>query len=228
MTSRNRMIFAGILTALFLLFLILVKTVDVAPIGPNGTEVGFSKMNEAARSSSGVRLGWYRLTEVFGILAILMAAGLGVIGLLQWITKKKLYKVDAEILTAGLLFLVTILLYVFFEKVVINYRPVIMPGETEPEASFPSSHTVLIIAVMGCVMIISKKYAPVPAARIGICSFCAAVILLTVIGRLVSGVHWITDIIGGILLGGALLAWFRVGLTRMRRLLKRFRNRKES
>lgn len=228
MTYKKRMILAGILTGLFLLFLILARTVDVAPIGPNGTEVGFSKLNGAVHSGIGVHLGWYRLTEVLGIVAILAAGGLALFGLLQWIKRKKLYKVDAEILTAGILFAVTILLYAFFEKAVVNYRPIIMPEETEPEASFPSSHTVLIIAVMGSIMIISRKYAPNPLIRIGVCAFCALVILLTVIGRLVSGMHWLTDIIGGILLGLALLAWFRVGLRQMKRLLKRIRSGRKS
>lgn len=227
MTHKNRIILAGILTVLFLLFLILVKTVDVAAIGPNGTEIGFSALNAAVHEATGIRLGWYRLTEVFGVLAILAAAGLALIGLLQWIIRKKLFQVDAEILTAGLLFLVTIVLYILFEKIIVNYRPIIMPGETEPEASFPSSHTVLIIVVMGTVLILSKKYAPNITARIGISAFCIAVILLTVVGRLVSGVHWMTDIFAGILLGMALLAWYRVGLRWMKRFLKKIRTRKE-
>ncbi len=222
MTYKRRIILAGALTALFILFLILVKTVNVAPIGPNGTEVGFSNMNKTVHEGIGVHLGWYRMTEVLGILAILAAGGLALLGLLQWITRKKLLKIDPEILAAGLLFLLTVFFYFFFEKVIINYRPVIMPGESEPEASFPSSHTMLIITVMGCIMLLSEKYAPNMTAQIGVCIFCMLIILLTVIGRFVSGVHWMTDIIGGILLGVTLLAWFRVGIRWMRKLQKRF------
>ena len=221
MTYKKRMILAGVLSAMFLLLLILVKTVDVAPIGPSGTEIGLATINGAVHEGIGIHLGWYRLTEVFGILAILTAGGGALIGLLQWITRKSLFKVDAEILTAGLLFIVTILLYALFEKAVINYRPIIMPGDTEPEASFPSSHTFLIIVVMGGVFILSSKYTPDGLIQTGIQVLCAAVILLTVIGRLVSGVHWISDIIAGVLLGATLLAWFRVGLRWIKRLLKK-------
>ncbi len=228
MTYKNRMIFAGTLTGLFLLLLILVKTVDVAPIGPNGTKIGLSTMNGAVHEGIGIHLGWYHLTEVFGILAILTAGGIAIIGLLQWITRKNLLKVDAEILTSGLLFAAAILLYFLFEKAVINYRPVIMPGETEPEASFPSSHTFLIITVMGCVFMLSSKYAPDGIIRIGIKAVCAIIILLTIIGRLVSGVHWISDIIAGVLLGTALLDWFRIALAWTKKLLRTLRNRRKS
>ncbi len=227
MKQRTKLIAACALTLLFILFLILVKTVDVAPIGPNETEVGFSALNGTVRDGIGVHMGWYKLTEVLGILAILVAAAFGAIGLLQWITRKNLFKVDAAILTAGVLYVVVILLYVLFEKAIVNYRPIIMPGETEPEASFPSSHTMLTCVVMGSAMALLKKYIQNPVLLLGLRAVCTVILLLTVIGRLVSGVHWLTDILGGVILSAALLMWFFYGLKPMKKFTKQLTKSKQ-
>ena len=111
--------------------------------------------------------------------------------------------------------------YVLFELVVINYRPVIMPGVEGVEASFPSSHTMLICSVMGSTAMVLKKYVKRDALRMGLQVGCVIVAVITVAGRLLSGVHWVTDILGGVLLSCALLAlfsllrdFFSVGLTR--------------
>ena len=82
-----------------------------------------------------------------------------------------------------------------------------MPGETAPEASFPSSHTMLVVTVMIAVMIVSDKYFGDlfgPLVRI----LCFLTALGTIAGRLYCGVHWLTDIIGGILLSATLLLLF--------------------
>lgn len=227
MKQRTKLVAACALTLLFLLFLVLVKTVDVAAIGPNETTVGFSALNGAVRDGIGVHMGWYKLTEVLGILAILVAAAFGVLGLLQLITRKSLFKVDAQILTAGVLYLVVILLYVLFEKAIVNYRPIIMPGETEPEASFPSSHTMLTFVVMGSVTVLLKKYIQNPTLLFVLRTVCGVILVLTVIGRLVSGVHWLTDILGGVILSAALLMWFSYGLKPMKKLTKQMTKSKQ-
>lgn len=222
MSQKAKVISATALMILFILFLILIKTVDVAPIGPNGSEVGFSTLNGAVHDAIGIHMGWYKLTQVFGILAILTVAAFAVLGVLQLIVRKSLFKVDALILTAGVLYAMMFVLYVLFEKAAVNFRPIIMPGETELEASFPSSHTMLICTVMGSAIILLKKYVKNPALLLGLRALCIIVITLTVIGRFVSGVHWMTDIIGGVLLSLALLAWFHAGLKWIRKLTRRF------
>ena len=167
-------LFAGLIFAL--------RIYDVAPIGPAGTEIGFSTFNKFVHDWTGVNMIWYTITDFFGYAAIGVCALFALAGLVQMIKRRSLFKVDREILALGVLFAVVIGCYVLFEKVIINYRPVIMPGETAPEASFPSSHTMLIMTVM--------------------------VTLVTVAGRLYCGVHWCTDIIGGILLSTTLLLLF--------------------
>ena len=38
---------------------------------------------------------------------------------------------------------------------------------------------------------------------------CAVLMVVTVAGRLVSGVHWMTDVAGGILLSASLMEFYR-------------------
>ena len=126
---------------------------------------------------------------------------------MQLIRRRSLKKVDSELLTLGGLFIATGLMYVLFELIKVNYRPIIMPGDTAAEASFPSSHTMLIMTVMIAVMIVSDKYfGNLFGAFIRV--LCFLTTLVTVGGRLWCGVHWLTDIIGGILLSATLLFLF--------------------
>lgn len=199
----------GIFTgAVFVAFTYLVKTFDVAAIGPNGTEVGFAKINQKVHDLTGVHMKWYEITDYLGYLAIGVAALFALAGLIQWIRRKNLFKVDKEILCLGVLFIIVIGFYVGFEKFIINYRPIIMPGATAPEASYPSSHTMLIITVMGATMILLRKYIKNNFFRSLLGFICLAIILVTVCGRLYCGVHWFTDIVGGVLLSITLIEFF--------------------
>lgn len=197
-------IFTG---ALFALLIVLLKWYDVAAIGPAGTEVGFSHVNQFVHNLTGVNMIWYEITDYIGYGAIAVCGLFALAGFVQMIKRRSLLKVDREIWALGGLFIAVIGCYVFFEKYIINYRPVIMPGETAPEASFPSSHTMLIMTVMIAVMIVSDKYfGNLFGAFIRV--LCFLITLVTVGGRLWCGVHWFTDIIGGMLLSATLLFLF--------------------
>ena len=193
--------------ALFAGLIVLLKNYDVAAIGPAGTEVGFSHVNQFVHDLTGVNMIWYQITDFIGYAAIAICGMFAVAGFVQMIKRRSLLKVDREIWALGGLFIAVIGCYVFFEKFIINYRPIIMPGETAPEASFPSSHTMLIMTVMIAVMIVSDKYfGNLFGAFIRVLCFLA--VMVTVGGRLWCGVHWFTDIIGGILLSATLLLLF--------------------
>ena len=203
----KKVVGAVITGALFAGLIALLKTYDVAPIGPQGTEIGFSHINQTVHDLTGVNMLWYDITDYIGYGAILICALFALAGFIQMIKRRSLLKVDREILSLGGLFAVVIGCYVFFEKFIINYRPIIMPGETAPEASFPSSHTMLVVTVMVAVMIVSDKYFGDlfgPLVRI----LCFLTALVTVGGRLWCGVHWFTDIIGALLLSATLLLLF--------------------
>ena len=199
---------AAISFALFVLTIALVKCVDIAAVGPAGTSIGLSHLNKAVHDLIGVHMFWYQVTNLLGFWAILCGAVFACIGLKQLIERKSLKQVDAKILALGGLFVLLGVIYVLFEKVVINCRPVLMEGETVPEASFPSSHTVLAFVIFGAIAMMLKDYLQDKRLASMLQNACLVLILVSVIGRLISGVHWFTDILGGIFLSYALLMVF--------------------
>lgn len=203
----RKVIGALITGGLFAALIVLLKIYDVAAIGPMGTEIGFSHINQLVHNLTGVNMLWYDITDYVGYAAIGVCALFALLGFVQMIKRRSLIKVDKEILALGGLFAAVIGCYVFFERYIINYRPVIMPGEDMPEASFPSSHTMLIITVFIAVMIISDRYVSKGLGAL-VRMVCFLTVLVSVGGRLYCGVHWFTDIIGGILLSATLLLLF--------------------
>ena len=208
MKRQSKFIMAGVSGLMFVIWILLVRTVDVDSIGPEGTKIGLSHINKSVLDLFGQRLFWYEATEVLGVIAILVAAAFAFTGLVQLIKRKSLSKVDKEIFALGGLYIIVIGLYALFEVVVINFRPVIMQGEEHPEASFPSSHTMLICVVMGSTIMLLDKYIKNNSLCNALKILCAIIMVVTVVGRLVSGVHWFTDIIGGVIISVALLALF--------------------
>ena len=199
---------AAISFALFVLTIALVKCVDIAAVGPAGTSIGLSHLNKEVHDLIGVHMFWYQVTNLLGFWAILCGAIFACVGLKQLIERKSLKQVDAKILALGGLFVLLGVIYVLFEKVVINCRPVLMEGETVPEASFPSSHTVLAFVIFGAIAMMLKDYLQDKRLASMLQNACLVLILVSVIGRLISGVHWFTDILGGIFLSYALLMVF--------------------
>ena len=187
----------------FVLWTILVRTVDVKPIGPQGSYVGFATVNGWFHSLTGVNMTLYNITDWLGIVPIAFAFGFAILGLIQWIKRKNILKVDRNILILGGFYIITIGAYILFEYVVINQRPVLINGYLE--ASYPSSTTLLVLCVMPtAIMQFNKRIKNRALSRV--INFAITVfIIFTVVGRLVSGVHWITDITGGMLLSCGLV-----------------------
>ena len=203
---KKKFITSAVCFGLFLLLIVLLKTVDVAAVGPEGTEIGLSKLNVAIHDLFGEDLGWYKVTNILGYLAILIALCFAALGGLQLIRRRSVLKVDKEILLLGCLYVVTVIFYVLFEKVIVNYRPILMPDGEGIEASFPSSHTVLSCVILGSGLFLLKKYTKKNKnVQLVLTVVFAVMLALIVAGRLISGVHWFTDIVGGVLLSAALL-----------------------
>ena len=194
--------------ALFIALIAVVSTVDVAAIGPQETKIGLSHLNQAVHDTLGVNMGLYKITQYLGYATLLLAAGFGLFGLIQLIQRKSLKKVDKAIWLLAGLYAATAVLYVLFEKFIVNYRPIIMPDETAPEASFPSTHTMLFFVILGSAAMLAGRYVKNPKTALLIRIVCAVLIILGVAFRLGSGVHWFSDICGGIFISSALLLAF--------------------
>ena len=203
--KRRNIIISFILIILAVLFTVLVKNVDVKPIGPNESMVGFADINKLLHNLIGSNMAIYKITEVLGYIPIVMALVYVFIGLKQLIKRKSLLKVDKEIYVLALFYILVVGVYVFFEKFIVNYRPILIDGVLE--ASYPSSHTLMSICLCGSSIIINKKLFKNKLGDIeNILS--VILILLIVAGRIISGVHWFTDILGGIIISSALLVIF--------------------
>lgn len=208
MKAKGKFLMAGLFLILFAVLILLVKKVNVAAIGPEGTSIGLSDMNKSFHEMTGENHTLYKISEYLGYAALALVGVFGLVGLVQLIRRRSLLKVDHEILALGGLYVVVLGLYFVFEKIVINYRPVIMEGDAHVEASFPSSHTMLAIVVLGSTLMVISKYVKNDGLRVGLEMLCIISIVLLVLGRLLCGVHWLTDIIGGVLISGALLFAF--------------------
>ena len=189
-------------------FTAAVKFVDVQPIGPEGTSVGLASINAKFANFVGVNYTFYHIAEILGLVIIGIFLIFGFMGLVQLIKRRNLLKVDRNILVLGGMYFLVFALYVVFQKVVIDYRPVIMPGETMPEASFPSSHTMLAIVVLVGAMMQLKYYVKRKSARVILMADLIIIMVLTVAMRMFSGVHWLTDIVAGVLFSLTLIALY--------------------
>lgn len=191
------------LFAAFLLWTAVICLVDVRAIGPRGSTVGFAALNRFFHGLTGVHMSLYVITDWLSLIPLGCACGFTMLGLVQWAKRKSLLKVDRSLLFLGGFYLVVMAAYLFFELVAVNYRPVLIEGVLE--ASYPSSTTMLTLTVMPTAMIQINPRIKRPALRRTAFGSILVFTAFMVIGRLVSGVHWLTDIIGGILLSASLV-----------------------
>ena len=202
-TDKKRIFVGTGFLAAFVLWTVLVSLVDIRAIGPNGSSVGFAALNGYVHERIGVNFPLYTITDWLGFVPIGVAFGFAILGLVQWIKRKSLLKVDRSLLALGGFYVVVLAAYTFFEIVVINYRPVLLGGYLE--ASYPSSTTMLVMCVMPAAMIQLHARIENDVFRRCVMISIAVFIVFMVIGRLVSGVHWLSDIIGGALISAGLV-----------------------
>ena len=179
---RRKELLAGIiLLATFALWTVLIRHIDVQKAGPNGTEIGFATINVWFHRLTGVHMLVYKITDWLGLVPIIICMCFGVLGLVQLIKRRSILRVDPDILLLGIYYVLVIACYLIFEMIPINYRPILINGNLE--ASYPSSTTIAL--------------------------FVFAFSLFMVTGRLISGVHWATDIIGSVFLSSGLFMVYR-------------------
>ena len=218
--TKSNIIITACLFLAFIVFTIILKRVDVQAIGPLGSQVGLASINKAVFKVFGVNQILYDITEILGYVTFLIIAFFAGLGAYQLIKGKSVKKVDYKILALGGFYVIILIFYVLFEVIIVNYRPVLIEGELE--ASYPSSHTMLSICVISSAMIVltemlnGKKGITITVVIVGY-----ALILTVVIGRLLSGVHWFSDVFGVILLSFALVMLFYTAIEFLRDKLQK-------
>ena len=199
--------FAICMLAAFSLWTAVIQFIDVQAIGPQESSVGFATINQFVHNLTGVHIALYTLTDWLSLVPLGFVIGFALLGLLQWIQRKHLLKVDYNILVLGGFYIVVLAAYALFEVFVVNYRPVLIDGILE--VSYPSSTTMLVMCVMPSAIMQFNDRIKNEVLKRYVTSVITAFVVFMVIGRLISGVHWFTDIIGGALLSAGLVLMYR-------------------
>ncbi len=209
--TRKKLCTALGLLAAAILWTAAVRFVDVQAIGPRGSSVGFAALNQFVHRLTGVHMSLYVVTDWLGLVPVTFGMGFAILGLIQWIGRKHILKVDYDILILGIFYLAVMAVYLLFEELAVNYRPVLINGYLE--ASYPSSTTLLVLCVMPTsLMQFNSRIKHTPLRQVIIMAILAF-ILFMVTGRMISGVHWVTDIVGGILISSALVMLYDTALS---------------
>lgn len=203
---KLNLILTACIFLIFIVFTALVKFVNVCPAGPLGSEIGFCSLNVLVANAIGFNKTFYEISEALGFVTFAVIGLFAILGVYQLIKGKSLKKVDVKLYILGCFYILTLAFYVLFEIIVINYRPVLVEGELE--ASYPSSHSLLSLCVISSALILIKDFIKNPKLQIVGYAVGGIIMLATVVTRLLSGVHWLTDIIGSIILSASLISLF--------------------
>ena len=203
----KRIIMGVALITVFVVWTMLIQFVDVQAIGVNGTLVGFATFNGWFHKLTGVHMTLYVVTDWLGLVPVFVCMFFGGVGFIQLVKRRSLLKVDLDIIFLGVYYILVIFGYLIFEMIPINYRPVLIEGFME--ASYPSSTTLLVLGVMPTLIFqTNKRLKSVMAKRI-IVILAILFSVFMVIGRLICGVHWFTDIVGSVILSAGLFCIYR-------------------
>lgn len=208
--EKKNLLIGSIFLAMFAVWTALIQTVDVQPLGQNGTSIGFATFNCWFHHFTGVNMAIYTITDWMGLVPVVICLIFAGIGLVQLIQRRSLFRVDADIMILGVYFVIVFLAYAIFEMIPINYRPILIEGRME--ASYPSSTTLLVLSVVPAfIEQIQRRLSDIQVKQIiTIAAIAFSVVMVT--GRLVSGVHWFTDIVGGELLSVGLFKLYKAAV----------------
>ncbi len=215
--ARRDLVTGTALLAAFALWTALVQIVDVQPVGQRGTDVGFATFNTWFHGLTGVHMALYAVTDWLGLVPVAVCLGFGALGAAQLVRRRSLLKVDPDVLLLGVHYILVASAYLVFEMIPINYRPIPIDGVME--ASYPSSTTLLVLGVMPTLRYQVERRAGSPTLRMLVTVFVTVFSAFMVVGRLVSGVHWLTDIVGSVLLAAGLFVMYRFAVASIVRRL---------
>ena len=206
--NGKKLLILGIaLLGMFVVWTWLIQCVDVQPSGQKGTEIGFATFNCWFHRVTGVHMAIYMITDWLGLVPIFVCMTFGGVGFVQLIKRKSLFKVDRDLIFLGIYYVAVIFGYLIFEMIPINYRPMLIDGMLEP--SYPSSTTLLVLSVMPTLVYQVNRRSTSLLFRRFVCVMSIVFSIFMVIGRLVAGVHWFTDIVGAVILSAGLFCLYK-------------------
>ncbi len=205
--GKRALMVGSILVVVFAVWTVLVQSVDVQPIGQNGTDIGFASFNSWFHKLTGAHMAIYTMTDWLGLVPLVVCVIFAGMGLVQLIKRRSLFKVDYDIIFLGIYYIIVIFGYLIFEMIPINYRPILIEGIME--ASYPSSTTLLVLSVMPTLIFQGNRRIENVLVKRLICIFTSIFSAFMVIGRLVSGVHWFTDIVGSVILSAGIFCIYK-------------------
>ena len=138
---------------------------------------------------------WSKITDIILVASIAVLGVFAVLGLYQWIKRKSLKKVDKPLLAMLIPLVLMAITYFIFDKfLVLNIRP---NGSGEP--SFPSTHTMVVATIFLLTAIILPNYIKSKTARVIMDIVMLLFIILVSIGRVLANMHWVSDVVGGLI-----------------------------
>lgn len=214
MKNKAKQVFntGALCIAAFLLWTLLILRVDVESVGPNESDVGFATLNCWFHQLTGAHMGLYVITDWLGLVPIAVCMAFGIMGARQWVKRRSLAKVDFDLILLGVYYVIVIAGYLLFEMIPINYRPVLINGMME--VSYPSSTTLLVLSVMPTLTFQLRRRTKNPIAQKLFCAMSNLFAVFMVVGRLISGVHWLTDIIGAVFLSAGIFYLYKAVVLR--------------
>jgi undecaprenyl-diphosphatase len=212
--TERTILLSGIgLMGAFAIWTLLIQRMDVQTAGPNGTRVGFATFNMWVHELTGVHMSLYTVTDWLGLVPIFICLCFGALGCVQLVSRRSLLRVDLDLILLGAYYVLVIGAYLVFEMIPINYRPILINGAME--ASYPSSTTLLVLSVMPTLLFQVNRRTKRQTVRRMTAAFVVLFSAFMVIGRLVAGVHWLTDIVGSVLLSAGLYSLYRAAVLAM-------------
>ncbi len=201
--NNINLIITSLLFATFSIFTILLRIVDIGINKTTRTKIGLSSINQPIATAIGTSSAWNTISAITFVLAGLVLAALITIAIIEFAKNKNIFKINPKLLYLIGLYALAGIFYLIFEICIINYRPVLEDGLIK--ASYPSSHTLLICVICISACFIVPDYIKNKPLKITAIAILLLLSILAPVSRLLSGMHWFTDVVGGIILSLALV-----------------------
>ena len=205
MKKLTYLLIPSLFLAVVIIWTALVKVIDVHYVGAAGS-LGFYALNTQVNDFvQSLNTKTFKLiTDVLMFAAIATCLPFAIVGLVQLIKRKDLKKVDSTIYVILAGYVAMVVMYFVFEIVKINYSP--LSTAEELKASYPSSHVLVYSVMMGMAVLGLLHFVKMHDDLKLLINIFYMFSTLAMAGlRLFSGQHYLTDIIGGVLLSYTIL-----------------------